>query len=865
VRILRRASPWVALAALCMGFTWPGRIYRLRYDLDHGDTARRRDVVRELGGLPAATAEPGLLDALEDDERVVRLEAARAAARVQLLSAVAILRDWLDDPDPDTRATAATALGDIGDASARDGLVRALSDATPEVRRAATAAVATLGGDAAVPALLGALDDPDARVRVGAVEALGRLGDARALVPLAGLVRDDAPDVREAAMRALGQLGDARALPSLEQGFADAKEPVRLAAAGALGQVGGAEAARVLTRVLAGTDTRLARAAVAALGNLDDAPATGALIAALDQEWLRDAATEALWAQADRGPAAAEGVVGALARAITTSNDGPRTNALADALLRVSTTASIVAATRALLAHDPPSENILAALAATGVPEAALPLFERLAASDEAGRDAILRTIEAYFRRVPGDGRAADPLLDALAGATPPQQVVLVRMLQHVRADRSLPALRKLLASERSDLRRAALGAIAAIGDPDGARALGSLLDAGDPGTRSAAADALAASGDASTVAALLDRIARDTAPHPDAVLRAAGALLRRLDDRRATPGGVRSRALDVLARASDHEDRVRADAALDALAVWHPPEAVGVVARALRSPSSRRRALAAAALAAFPVSDARAVLRYVLQRDAPLVVTAAAAALGEIGDQRDLASLAKAARHRRWPVPAAATWAIARMARRGALKEHATSRVLCDLGRSRDPLVRANVAAAMAVWGGAPCAAGGPDPLTWLARAHDAGVREAAAGWVHAATSAGRLDPTAARAALARCAARDVDPGVRTECTSAPEPRTGARTGGQAKFDTRTVDAGQARRDGLVAARLTGGGVFVGLADINSWFRVPGATHTSLALAEPGASALEPAPTPDAPAHDAGTDTAEPSAPERR
>lgn len=834
----------LVLAALCTGFAWPGRLHRLEHDLGHADASRRRDVVRELAGYPAEAAQAALLDALEDDDLAVRLEAAQAAGRVRLAAAVPILRDWLDDANAETRAAAASALGAIGDARARDGLLRALGDATAEVRRVAVDAAAALGGDEAVPALVGALDDRDVLVRVAVVEALGRLGDARALVPLGGVVRDDAPEVREAVMRSLGRLRDARALASLEQGLADSNENVRLAAAGALGRVGDADAVRALARVLRGPDARLARAAVAALGGIDDARATDALVAALDEESLREGASDALAAQATRIDAAPEPnrVVGALVAALVATRDAARADARADALSRVAAVAPITPAAAPLIARLAPgsaSDAILAALARSGSPDGTLPLLEQLDQSQGHRRDVLLDALAEHFQRVPLDGRAADPLLAALPGASPAQQLTLVRLLGRVGAPRSLTALRPLLASERATLQHAAIEAVTAIGDSASVPAFLSLLGSTDHVTRALAASALSTMADDATTTSLLDLVERNTAADPGAVFAALGGVLRRRDQAHALPAPVKARALRHLARACADEDSAISDAALDALVVWRPREALATVAGQLRSPSSRRRALAAAALSAFAASEARGVLRYVLHHDTPEVAAAAATALGEVGDERDLVPLVKAARHMHWPVPAATSWAIARMAERGVLKEHATARLLCDLGRARNPYVRANVAVAMGVWGAAGCPRGGPDPLVWLASAHDAGVRIAAAHWTREAATARRIDAAVARAALDACATRDGDPDARAACAARERPR--ASTGTSASVLARAVDGATPLPDGLVALRFASGAVRVGATDSGARMRLAVAPTGAVTLGDPGLAALEP------------------------
>ncbi len=640
---MARAASLLVLAALSVGFEWPGRVQRLTYELDHADAPQRRELVRQLAGYAPGAVEAALLGALEDEDPGVREEAALAAGRVKLAEATPILRDWLDDKDAATRAIAATALASFGDATARDVLVRALADTRAEVRRAAVPAVAAIGGAEVVAPLLSKLDDADISVRVAVVQALAGLADARAILPLGARARDDASEVREAVMLALGQLGDPRSLAVVEQGLADGSEAVRIAAAASLGRIGDARAVPALVRTLRSSDARMAQAVVAALANIDP--------------------------QATAGP-------------------------------------------------------------------------------DEK--------------------------------------------------------------------------------------------PAADGDTKIAAADAPDTTADARGVEALLDRLETGAASDRHAVLDALGGTLARLDRTRTLPARVRQRALHALAQASLLADRESADRALDALVAWRPTEGLAAVAAHLRMPSSRRRARAAFALGAFHGTDARGVLRYLVQHDTPAVVVAATAALGEIGEQRDVAALVKLARRMHWPVPAAVAWAIARMAERGVLKEHATQRLLCDIGRTREPYVRANVAAVMGTWGAAACPDGGPDSLTWLARATSPAVRVAAARWAHAAAASGRLDAAVVRAALSACAARDPDASVRLAC-HADEATTEQREPRDIAFYAYAPDGVTPLRDTLVALRLRNGSVFVGATDANAHLRLLSTAGDALVLEDPGLAALEP------------------------
>lgn len=90
------------------------------------------------------------------------------ATRVRVVRA---FRDW------GVRETAADSLGRIGDAAVPE-LVIALEDPDRDVRAQAARALARMGPQAedAIPALIEALDDDDKEVRQGAARALGQIG-----------------------------------------------------------------------------------------------------------------------------------------------------------------------------------------------------------------------------------------------------------------------------------------------------------------------------------------------------------------------------------------------------------------------------------------------------------------------------------------------------------------------------------------------------------------------------------------------------------------------------------------------------------------------------------------------------------------
>jgi HEAT repeat protein len=659
---------------------------------------------------------------------------------------------------------------------------------------------------------------------------------------------------RRSAFTALGSIGDARALPALTRALADDVEEVRLCAAAALGRLGQRDALRGLKAALEHAEPRLGQAILAALASIDDDGARSLLIAQLQAPGLHEAATRSLMQQARKlmrdpepsGKSPHPGGIGAmiaeLAASLGTAGDDRSKLAVAQTLAQIAAVAPIEGALPALLSRAASENAELAAgsmdaLAASALPDALMPLLERLGQSEGAALERVLHALRTYFERAEPDGRAADPLLARLAQVNAPQRLAIVELLGRVGAPRAVPALSPLLGQTDVALRLATVRALAAIGASEAAPALVPLLDASDARTRFETARALRTTASTDVVQTLLERLSAERSGDRHALLIALGGALARLSSLGKLPEPLSRAALQALTSVAAGDDDELSDRAVDALAVWAPPGALAPLASGLRLPSSRRRATAVRALGQLGDPEARQVLRYVLQHGSTREAATAAAALGEVGDQRDVAALVKATKRRHWPVPGAAAYALSRLAERGVLKPHSAARELCELGHSREPYVRANVAAALSVLGAAPCDESGPDPLRWLDPTHTAIVRAAAARWTYAAALAGRVDTGRANEALARCVATDIEADVRAVCAS---PALSRQSEG-ADVYAYASDGVSLLRNALVALRLASGAVFLGYTDHNGQLRLKAAPRGELLLEDPGLAPLEP------------------------
>lgn len=840
--------------ALLFGFDWPGRAAQLDRELQVGDESQRREAVRQLAHTQGDVAGP-LLRALEDDDLEVRLEAARAAAKLGIQRAVPLLLDWLDEDEPALRASAAEALGSLGELRALEALVRTLGDARAPVRAAAVKGLAALGSTDAVEPLLSHLGEPDSSVRAQIIFALGALGDGRAVPALMGLPEDDQPELVIASMRALGQLGDSQALTSLLNGLAHSQQSVRVAACQALGELGVAQAYEPLAGAVRGPDPLTAQAALAALTHL---PAADGRPDALAVELLGDASLntaaltlletrarqqavsrqDAHQAAQNAGPS---GPVEALVQALDRDRSVDNAERLAPALYRLAGVTDIAPALPRLFEalSSAESGHVALAVGRSGDARALVPLLELLERWPVAELGPVLQALSLLLARMPPDGQAADPLLDLLPKVTGSARAQVVALIGRTGAARALPTLRPLIESPELPLRLAAVRALGELADSDSGDALiARIEDLGEPPQlRHAAAIALGQCATASHVLRLLRGVLDPGPRDRHAMLRALARALPRLAQEKALPPKLSTTLIARLAPLLSHPDGRLAAAVFDVLSAWHPPEALRPMAALFRHPSPRRRARAALAMGAYPAADSRPVLRHVLRLSTTRTLVSAVVALGEVGDERDLTALLKLMDRKHWPVPGAVMYAVARMAERGVLKPFSTQRALCEFGGRREPLVRANLATAMARLGVGPCR-DGLDPRDWLGREQVQPVRLAALRWLQVARHHGKLKAAEVDRFLRRCVVREPDPVIARACEGLP-----AREGepGPLEVFAYDRDGRELLEDRLVAVRFDDGLLYLGHTDENGRLGLPHAPAVAAELTDPGSWPLAP------------------------
>jgi len=871
----RRLRPFqlcsvLALSVLSCAFTWPGRASHWLYLAAHGDPPQRAAALRQLSEFPSESTLRAQLLALEDPDEHVRAQAAASLGRARAQSAVPALLEWLKSRDPSVRVRALRALGDIAAQETLPKLQRALADEDANVRVAAVESLtrASVGEPERAPALSTALlplaEDREALVRAAALTALGELAplpptskDPRVAAWLTHS-RDAESSVRELSLRALGQVRDARVLPALSRGVSDRDTNVSLAALAALGDTGlpGAVAALrgALTRPPDAPSLQAARTAIAALGRIDHRSAEAALAETLARREWAQASAEALVTRARR---------------LQDLQERRRAYDIATARLSRSSEPVIVDACARVLIQ-------LAALMPEPErrgPTIAVPALQRGVGNPVLLTQAALVTgepqlISTLLAHLPERGTSS-PWFDALELAlyTATEKAVPPASTEEVRAAASTLAPR--LSRAQSSAERVRLLRLLARTHPkaetdyrptpnaDGAERrafaeyLGSLpaeaetqqqlltlLDDMDPPVRQQAADALARNADAPALRQLTDRLARSGFAFEGSALRAIAGALLQLKGGSELPAPLREQLFQQLAgERLFANDAALAASALVALRSSTDPRAPETVAQLLRDGSPQRRASSVLALGDYHLAEARRMLRYVLNNERPHLAVNAALALAEVGNEQDARALTLAAERGAWPLPAAVSFALARIAQRGVLKRHTLAQMLCRLGRKPDAYVRANVATGLAALSFAECGHA-VNPQAWLTPEEPSVQRVAAAHWAAALTD---LDPSQEEARaqlLARCAA-DLDPNVARACSNHPHAEPTPRV--RVLVDARDSAGVTPLADQKLALRLPDGAVFIATSDVNAQLVAPDAPQGPLILEDAAADSVTP------------------------
>jgi len=216
-------------------------------------------------GKGAEDAVPVLIQALRDQDKYVRRDAAGALEEIGTPRAIKSAKDHY---------RMVVTLGWIGSEDEVPALIQALQNEDKDVRVNAVVTLGQIESEDVVPVLIEALQDQDEWVRVNAAWALGQRGESAvdAVPILIRALRDQDEWVRYHAAMALGEIGEgaSNAVPALMHALRDQDEWVRASAAMALGEIGegASNAVPALMHALRDQDKYVRRYAVGALGKI---------------------------------------------------------------------------------------------------------------------------------------------------------------------------------------------------------------------------------------------------------------------------------------------------------------------------------------------------------------------------------------------------------------------------------------------------------------------------------------------------------------------------------------------------------------------------------------------------------------------
>jgi HEAT repeat protein len=472
-------------------------------------------------GAEAGPAYLALIEALKDQDPRVRSNAVFALCGVHLSPedpavqmALALLLETLKNPDANVRSSAAQALADMGSTAkpALDALIKASRDPDVKVRSSAARALGRIepAADAVVAALLDTLRDSDKTVRSAAASALKSTPARAAIYPLIVALQDREASVRRSAADSLARRDAGFAVPRLIQLLSDRDAEVRNASSRALEAIGHA-AGRALVKASKDQDANIRNGAALILGKLDPKEALEVQIEALKDEdasvrrsaasslgrFLRGSELQNFTAEAT--------VIPALIEALKDRDASVRSSA-ALSLAKFSYNAAVVPALIKALKDPDNRVRYRTALSLRGKqPKLVVPiLIAALKDQDPAVRSEAADALGA----VGPDAKAAVPaLIDSLGDGNADVLIHAINALGKISTEATatviIPRLVSLLNRRDRGIREAAIGALAAIGEP-AAPSLVKLLMGQDSSIRVKTYYALVGQGNVSSLIAAL-------------------------------------------------------------------------------------------------------------------------------------------------------------------------------------------------------------------------------------------------------------------------------------------------------------------------------------------------------------------------
>ncbi len=242
-------------------------------------------VAREL---PEDASLGFLLPLLRQRDGALRVAAAKVLAARGFKEAIPVLLPLLEGENVDQQEPVLHALAGVPTPEvlrAAEGVLtaRLIPDPTEFARLAdgVFSIFAAAGDKELLPALQGFITGTDAQRREVAVRHLGRVQGAQSLPTLHKLLFDGSPTIRRAAAESLGHVAESESLPHLERAMEDNVPEVRQAAIRAIAGLNDKESVGVVSFLISDQDRIVRLHAVRALAALRDASAQPSLRIAL--------------------------------------------------------------------------------------------------------------------------------------------------------------------------------------------------------------------------------------------------------------------------------------------------------------------------------------------------------------------------------------------------------------------------------------------------------------------------------------------------------------------------------------------------------------------------------------------------------
>ncbi len=217
-------------------------------------------------GVLDSSAEPRIIEAVQEPDPDVRRAAIEALGRVGGSAAVPALLNIAGADGPDKNA-AVLALARISGEGAAAEIRKSAGAGPANLRVAALNALADRGQAAAVPVLIEAAAEPDAAVRKAAWAALGKLGAEREIEAVGGLVaRDKSPEASAAIEAIAARVADKEAAARKLLALAGGREAELAAMANAISVLGADAGLAALERLAASGGAGSQERALVALG-----------------------------------------------------------------------------------------------------------------------------------------------------------------------------------------------------------------------------------------------------------------------------------------------------------------------------------------------------------------------------------------------------------------------------------------------------------------------------------------------------------------------------------------------------------------------------------------------------------------------